>query len=89
VHLTGYANSVAERWILTVRTECLDDIIVLNERHLHWALDNFVRYYNERRPHRTKGLRLLSGERDVPQVGQVVRHPILGGLINDYHRKAA
>jgi len=82
-------NSVAERWILTARTECLDRIIVLNERHLRWALDGFVRYYNERRPHRTKGLQLLSGGADSSQVGQVARRPVLGGLINDYYRKAA
>ena len=35
----------------------LHSLIILNERHLRWALDGFVRYYNERRPHRTMGLR--------------------------------
>jgi transposase InsO family protein len=78
-----------ERWIRSARDECLDHIIILNERHLRWALGNFVRYYNERRPHRAKGLRLLSGHADFRQVGEVARRPILGGLINDYYRKAA
>jgi len=82
-------NAHCERWIRSARSECLDHIIILNERHLRWALDGFVRYYNDRRPHRAKGLRLLSGDADFPQVGEVVRRPILGGLINDYYRKAA
>lgn len=43
----------------------------------------------ERRPHCARALTLLSGGPDFPQVGQVVRRPTLGGLINDYYREAA
>ena len=88
-HQSPDLNSVAERWVLSARSECLDHVIILNERHLRWALDGFVRYYNERRPHRGKGLRLLSGDHDFTQVGEVARRPVLGGLTNDYYRKAA
>ena len=45
--------------------------------------------YNERRPHRSKGLGVLTGNTDFPQVGKVARRSILGGLVNDYFRKAA
>ena len=68
---------------------CLDHIIILNQRHLRWALDHFVRYYNERRPHRSLGLASPEGPAEYPSEGEVVRRQVLGGLINDYHRKAA
>src|SRR5881227_812455 len=50
------ANAVVERVIGTLRRECLDHLIVLDERHLLSALTEFVRYYNQERPHRTLGL---------------------------------
>jgi transposase InsO family protein len=54
-------NAYAERWMRTVREECLDRVIVLNENHLRWVLRAFVRYYNERRPHRALDLRPPEG----------------------------
>jgi transposase InsO family protein len=50
------ANAIAERVIGTLRRECLDHLIVLNERHLASILSEFVAYYNRDRPHRTLGL---------------------------------
>jgi putative transposase len=50
------ANAVAERVVRTFRAECLDHIIVMNERHLHAVLGEFIGYYNHERPHRTLGL---------------------------------
>ena len=82
-------NERAERWIRSARTECLDHIIVLNERHLRWALSEFIRYYNARRPHRSLQLRPPDGPVLASREGDVVRHKILGGLISDYHREAA
>ena len=64
-------NAQAERWVRTAREECLDHIIVLSERHLRWVLGEFIAYYNERRPHRSKGLGVLSGDTHFPQVGKV------------------
>ena len=46
-----YLNGHAERWIRSLRQECLDRIILLNEAHLRWVLGEYVRYYNQRRPH--------------------------------------
>jgi putative transposase len=82
-------NAYAERWVRTVRGECLDRVIVLNENHLRWVLREFIRYYNERRPHRSLDLRPPHGPVESSGEGTVIRHQVLGGLINDYYRKAA
>ena len=82
-------NGYAERWIRSLRQECLDRIIILNEAHLRWVLQGYVRYYNERRPHRALGLRVPAGPRDYPTEGEVACRRVLGGLVNDYYRKAA
>jgi putative transposase len=54
------ANAYAERFIRTVRNECLDRVFILNERHLRSALTTYVDHYNRERPHR--GLALLPPE---------------------------
>ena len=54
-------NAYAERWVRTVREECLDRVIVLNESHLRWVLREFIHYYNSRRPHRSLDLRPPDG----------------------------
>ncbi|HEY5530359.1 MAG TPA: integrase core domain-containing protein [Thermoleophilia bacterium] len=84
------ANAVAERFVGTIRRECLDHILVFGERHLEQVLKECVRHYNEERPHR--GLSPRTPEPTlVPQhpAGEVVRTGRLGGLINEYHREAA
>jgi heme exporter protein D len=87
--LSPNLNAHAERWVRTVRQECLDRHIILNEHHLRWALRQFVRYYNRRRPHRSLQLHAPDGPRAYPREGEVARRQILGGLINDYYREAA
>jgi transposase InsO family protein len=82
-------NAYAERWVRTVREECSDRIIVLNEDHLRWVLKEFIRYYNERRPHRSLGLAVPEGPAEYPREGEVCRHQILDGLASDYYRKVA
>jgi putative transposase len=72
-----------------VRNECLDHVIILNERHLRWALGEFVRYYNARRPHRSLQLRPPDGAVTNSLKGKVVQREILGGLISDYYREVA
>ena len=51
------ANSIAERWIKSVRTECLDHILIFNEAHLVSVLKEYSEYYNQRRPHQGLGQR--------------------------------
>ncbi len=86
------ANAHAERWVQTVRAECLDWTLVLGRRHLLRLLRGYVRHYNEQRPHRSLALAVPeAGARRSPQVnpGEVRRRDVLGGLIHEYHEVAA
>ena len=84
------ANCFAERFVLTVRTELTDRILIFGERHLRTVLAQFAAHYNGRRPHRA--LRLVPPRPDhpAPDLDQqrIRRRPILGGLINEYQRAA-
>ena len=87
------ANAYAERWVRTVRTECLDWLLILNQRHLEAVLRVYVPHYNAERPHR--GLKLSPPEGPpraeiasaVP--GNVCRRDLLGGLLHEYYQAAA
>ena len=46
------ANAIAERWVRSARTECLDHVFIFNERHLGKLLAEYVGYFNRWRPHR-------------------------------------
>jgi transposase InsO family protein len=81
------ANAVAERVIGTLRRECLDHVIVLNEKHLASVLSDFVAYYNQERPHRTLGLQTPELKLR-PMAGPIRRRPVLNGLHHVYERAA-
>jgi putative transposase len=86
------ANAYAERWVQTVRAECLDWTLVLGRRHLLRLLRGYVRHYNEQRPHRSLSLAVPEArERRSPHVSprEVRRRDVLGGLIHEYHEVAA
>ena len=80
-------NAIAERVIGTLRRECLDHVIVLNEQHLRSVLTEFVQYYNQERPHRTLGLQTPQ-VKVCPTTGSVRSHPVLNGLHHVYERAA-
>jgi len=81
------ANAIAERMIGTLRRECLDHLIILDEQHLRSVLSEFVGYYNTERPHRA--LRLETPEPALRVVkGPVRSRPVLGGLHHVYQRAA-
>ena len=81
------ANAIAERAIGTLRRECLDHLIVLDERNLRTVLTEFVQYYNQERPHRT--LRLQTPQLKVrPTTGKIRSRPVLNGLHHVYERAA-
>ncbi|MSQ31303.1 MAG: transposase [Dehalococcoidia bacterium] len=86
---TPQANGVVERLIGTLRRECVDLIIPLNEPHLRRVLREYVEYYNDTRPHRTLKLEPPAGARTPQRTGAVVATPILSGLHHRYERKAA
>jgi putative transposase len=84
------ANAYAERFVRTVRTECLDHLLILGRRHLEQVLRIYVQHYNRERPH--SGLALQSPE--PPSLkrssgGDVHRCDRLGGLLHEYYRAAA
>jgi len=85
------ANAFAERFVRTVRGECLDWLLILSRRHLERVLRIYLAHYNNERPHR--GLALLPPESaDIarqPTAGEIERRDRLGGLIHEYHRAAA
>jgi putative transposase len=85
------ANAIAERFVRTVRSECLDWLLISNRRHLERVLRVYVDHYNTQRPHRGVGLRPPDPTNlgATPTVGEVRRHDRLGGLIHEYYRAAA
>jgi hypothetical protein len=81
-------NAYAERWVRTVRTECLGWIVVLGRRHLNGVLREYVGHYNKERPHRGIGLGVPApgnGAIVTPASLHVHRLDVLGGLIHEYH----
>jgi hypothetical protein len=85
------ANAHAERFVRTVRTECLDWTLVLGRRHLEEVLRAYVHHYNQQRPHRGLGLGVPAGRAapEEPASLTVCRRDVLGGLIHEYEAVAA
>jgi hypothetical protein len=85
------ANAIAERFVRTVRAECLDGLLIVNRRHLDRVLRIYVEHYNTQRSHRA--LKLLPPQCAEPPptrtLGEIRRHDRLGGLIHEYYRDAA
>ena len=88
---TPQANGIAERLVGTLRRECLDHIVVVNERHLRHVLRDFVAHYNEARPHQALALQVPEeGARASPKTaGHIVSRPVLAGLTHEYEWEAA
>jgi putative transposase len=87
------ANAFAERWIRTVRHECLDWVLVWNRRHLEQLLAAYVRHYNTARPHRGINLGVPAVDREpapasLEQIRRIQRVDLLGGLVHEYRHAA-
>ena len=82
-------NAFAERFVLSIRTECLNRIVPLGEAHLRRAMTEFVQHYHQERNHQGIDNALIAGNADVNATGKVVRRDRLGGLLGFYHREAA
>jgi transposase InsO family protein len=83
------ANAYAERWVRSVRAECLDWILIWNRRHLERVLAAYVDHYNSARPHRGIDLEIPAVTDEVPlRTGPIERIDVLGGLIHEYRRAA-
>ena len=81
------ANAIAERLVGTLRRECLDHLVIVNEAHLRTVLTEFLRDYNAERPHRALALQTPSPT-VRPTVGLIRSHAVLGGLHHVYQRAA-
>ncbi len=81
-------NAYAERFVLSIKSECLDRMVMLSERHLRRAIANYVEHYHVERCHQGIGNRPIEG---VPKLasGPVARHERLGGILSHYYRRAA
>ena len=86
------ANAYAERWVRTVRTECLDWLLIRNRRHLEHVLAVYIQHYNSGRPHRGIGLQIPLPTAPPPASAdrgqQIERVDRLGGLIHEYRHAA-
>jgi putative transposase len=82
------AKAYAERFVRSIKEECLDRMIPLGERHFRHALTEFVEHYHRERNHQGLDNRLIAGSPTIEIASRVRRRPRLGGLLNFYERSA-
>lgn len=82
-------NAFAERFVLSIRSECLDRIIPLGEWHLRRAVSEYLKHYHQERNHQGLGNVLIDSSMAANAEGRVLRRQRLGGLLSYYHREAA
>ncbi len=88
VHSTAQSNALAERFLRSIKTECLDKMIFVGERSLRRALTEFRAHYQRERPHQGLGNEIV-GRVEVVRDGDVMATERLGGLLKFYDRQAA
>jgi putative transposase len=84
-------NAYAERWVLSVKSECLDHFVVFGEEHLRYLINEYVRFYYTCRPHQGKDNEVLTAPAAPPPTGPFAEGDIiceerLGGLLKHYRR---
>ena len=94
MQVTAYANAYAERFVQTIKQECLDLFIVLGEKHLRYIISEYLAHYHAERPHLAAGNLPPMLGRPLEMVvclgpKDVVARDRLGGLLRHYERKAA
>ena len=84
------ANSFAERYVGTLRRECLDHLLIYGEQHLRQVLAAYARHYNEHRPHQSREQRppLHEPGQAVDVTARIKRTLVVQGLISEYRRAA-
>jgi transposase InsO family protein len=84
-------NAFAERWVRSVKEECLDRLVIFGERALRQVLDEYVAHYHHERNHQGLDNRIIeptTADHASTTVGTVRRRTRLGGLLSFYHRAA-
>jgi putative transposase len=92
--LTAFANAFSERFVLSIKSECLSKLIPLGERHLRLAISEFVEHYHLERNHQGLDNRLITtvavaANENADPAAPVTRRERLGGILNYYYRRAA
>lgn len=83
-------NAYAERYVRSIKSECLDRMILFGGRHLRYVINEYVEHYHVERNHQGIGNRLIEGsDESVENAGPVVSRARLGGMLKYYHRAAA
>ena len=74
---------------MAIKSECLDKMILIGEKHVRYVVGQYVAHYLTERPHRVLGHRVIEPETPMPTEGEVLCRERLGGLLNTYYRKVA
>src|ERR1035438_3724492 len=82
-------NAFAERFVRSIKEECLSRLIFLSQQHLWTAISTFVNYYRQRRNHQGIENKLIEPPTSLPDVGHIHCRKELGGMLNYYYRAAA
>ncbi|MFT5042968.1 MAG: putative transposase [Hyphomicrobiaceae bacterium] len=82
------ANAYAERFVRSIKDECLNRMIFFGEEHLRHAIDEYLAHYHGERNHQGLGNELIDGDSEGERRGEVVCHERLGGLLRFYQRAA-
>ena len=82
------ANAHAERFVRSIKEECLDRLVPIGEQHFRRAMAEYVAHYDAERPHQGCGNMLLRPAAPSQRKGRICRRPRLGGLLNYYARAA-
>ncbi|RMH29391.1 MAG: transposase [Planctomycetota bacterium] len=82
-------NAHMERWIQSLRKECLDHFVPVGLKHLDHLVSEYLIHYDRERPHQSLGNRPLAGHDPPDQWGEVVCRSRLAGVLRHYERKAA
>jgi putative transposase len=82
-------NAFAERFVLSIKSECLHKLILLGEGHLRLAVREYVAHYNRERPHQELGGRFIVPPANENMTASIQCRERLGGLLRFYHRNAA
>jgi hypothetical protein len=81
-------NSIAERFVKTVKYECLNYLILSSVKQLEYTLNHFQQYYHHERIHQSLG-RIIEPKHQIDNTSEIVCIERLGGLLKSYHRLAA
>jgi transposase len=84
-------NAVAERFVKSIKDECLRHFVFFGERHLRYVVNEYVAHYNEERFHQGIGSKLVrpTSANDNAATGEIKCRSRLGGLLHYYYREAA